>query len=211
MNYLHQVMRQEALKAMAQRESSKLGIVSDYDPVNYLVQVELYGADVDGTPPLLTGWLPLMTLTQGFYAPPAQGSIVAVHFQDGSLQNGFVSLTSYSPLNPPSAEAQAGEFWYVNATGSLFKFTMDGNVTIVASNNLNLTVTGTVNLTAATVNISSANINMGDLMGTLTGLMNSTAVALYNSHTHDISGGGITLVPNELMDSTNLTTNTKAN
>lgn len=211
MQRLHQIMRQEALKAGNSKTQTAMGIVSDYDPVNYLVQVELYPADVDGTPALQTGWLPLMTLTQGFYAPPTQGSVVAVHYQEGSLQNGFVSLAAYSPLNPANAQALAGEFWYVNSTGSLFKFTSDGKVTINAASDLDMTITGNVNLTASAVNIQSSSINLGDLMSAISTLVNSTAIAVYNTHTHMQEGSGTTAVPNQLMDGSNLTTNTMAN
>jgi len=101
----------------------------------------------------------------------------------------------------------SGEFWLVHKTGSFLKLTNDGKVSINGN--------AEIDITAPIINIGSTTgssaVSIGDLVSALTGVMNDVAISVYNSHTHNQAGGGITAVPNQLLDSTALTQNLKAN
>ena len=182
-----------------------VGQVTAYDPANYYAQVQLL-SETDDEPALQTGWIPIGTAWMGngwgLFAPPNIGDIVAVHFQEGNLQNGFVGMRIYNQTSPPT-EVQSGEFWLIHSSGAFIKLTNDHKLSI--SSPLE------VNITAPTVNIGNATVNLGNTVGTLTALLNGLAQSVYNTHTHDISGGGVTLAPNQTMDSSTLTTNVQAN
>ena len=180
-----------------------LGVVSAYDSQNYLVRVQLYPEDdTNNTPALETGWIPLFTPWAGngwgLFLPPNIGDVIEVHYQAGSLQNGYAALRSFSigsPANPQNVPS--GEFWLVHASGSLIKLTNDGNMTINAQTQ--------VDITAPVVNITSPEVNIGQA-GSLLALLNSTAAEIYNTHTHASIGAP----PVPLMTSENETTNTTA-
>lgn len=97
-----------------------------------------------------TGWIPLLSpwigAGWGMVCAPSIGDPVEVHFELGSTSAGFAGLRFFndSQRAPP---AKSGEFWLVHKTGSALKFTNDGNVALVAANDLNVTVGG--NLTAS--------------------------------------------------------------
>lgn len=199
---LQGMMRQEALKAMNTREFVALGQVMDYDPASYLAIVQLYPQEADGTPALQTGWLPVFTPWVGngwgMFAPPSPGDIVEVHFQNGSLQNGYVALRSFTTASPPTS-VPSGEFWLVHANGATLKLLNDGSVTLSSDTVLNLS--------APVVNIGSGTVNLGNLMTALLPMLNSVAQGIYNSHTH----GASTDVPNQQMGASSLSTNVKGN
>lgn len=67
--------------------------------------------------------------------------------------------------------------------------------------------TAQIKVTAPAIILESGTVELGN--GTLSALLNGSASNVFNTHTHDISGS-VTLVPNQLMDSTNMTTNTTA-
>ncbi len=225
---LQQMMRGEALKVMSSQQFVSLGTIMGYDPTNYVATVQLYQADPGGIPALQTGWLPVFTPWMGngwgMFAPPNIGDIVEVHFQEGSLQNGYIALRSYNTGSPPLA-VQSGEFWLVHASGSSVKLTNDGKlsingnveidltaptVVITTTGNATINATGNATVTAASIKLDATDVEMGHLASALTPIMTSVAQTVYNGHTHNISGG-VTLVPNQLMGPSVLTTNVKAN
>jgi len=213
------VMKMHSQIANSGKVFSALGLVTGYDPATYLVTVELYGA-TDDSPALQTGSIPLFSPWVGngwgMFCPPNLGDIVEVHFQEGSLQNAYACLRSYGnnslPLSVPS-----GEFWLVHQSGSFFKLTNDGKLLLnggveidITAPIINITCATSVSVTAPEVSINSADISLGNLSDSLTGLMNDVAIAVYNGHTHN-SPDGVTDPPNQPIGSDALTINVKAN
>lgn len=205
------MIRQQASLVQNSVNSTQLGSVVDYDPVNYLVIVELYPSESDGTQALQTGWIPLFTQWSGngwgMFAPPSPGDIIEVHYQEGSLQNAYAGLRTFNynqiPNTPPAPTGgvPSGEFWLIHKSGAFIKITNDTNISILSPL--------AINLTAPTINLAGA-VNMGNLMAALTPLLNGAAATAYNGHTHSNSGG-VTTVPSILMDASMETSNTKGN
>jgi hypothetical protein len=219
MDKFFNMIKMQAQMASSGRTFSALGIVTGYDPANYLVTVELYGA-TDDSPALQTGSIPLFSPWPGngwgMFCPPNLGDIIEVHFQEGSIQNAYACLRSFGNNNLPLS-VPSGEFWLVHQTGSSVKLTNDGKVLIngnveidITAPIVNINVTSLANITAQTVKISSSSISMGDLTEALTGLMNNIAIGVYNEHTHNLLVD-ITDVPNQPLDGSALTTNVQAN
>jgi uncharacterized protein involved in type VI secretion and phage assembly len=191
------------------RAYTAIGQIINFDPINYLVDVELLAADSD-SPALTTGFIalasPWVGNGWGMFCPPSIGDLCDVHFQEAQLQNPYASLRFYGLANVPLNVPQ-GEFWLVHQTGTYIKLMNDGSVNINAQSNINLTSTTQINLTAPEIVLNSAEVNLGS--GTLSELMNATAVTIYNEHTHSDPQGGDTGVPNQQMDHGDLTTNVK--
>jgi Type VI secretion system/phage-baseplate injector OB domain/GpV Apex motif len=156
-------MRLQALRAMAELTTSRLGEVTSYDPANYVARVTL---QPDG---IKTGWLPIAALWigngWGCYAPPSIGNMCSVEFISGDLNAGFVEARFWNntdrPLSVPS-----GEFWLVHQTGSCIKFHNDGSVDFGVHTALNVTVGGDVNATVA-----------GKMTASVTGALDVTAAS----------------------------------
>lgn len=218
----HKFMNMLRLQASIVNNSktmTSVGIVTGYDPTNYLVTVELYPQDnPSDSPALQTGWIPLFTPWAGsgwgMFLPPNIGDIIEVHYQDGSLQNAYAALRCFN-FNELPDSVQSGEFWLIHQTGSFIKLTNDGNltvssgvnITIEATANVNITGSAEVNITAPVVNVDSAEVNLGS--GSLSALLTGAAAAAFDTHTHTGSFVGNTSTPSTSMSS-DLTTNTKA-
>ncbi len=174
-----------------------VGTLVSYDPTNYTGQVELQPADQDEAAQT-TGWLPIGSIWigngWGLFTPPNIGDICEVYFQEGNLNNGYIGCRYYNNINAIPLSVDTGEFWLVHQTGSFIKLTNNGNLSLNSTTE---------------IDINAPVIKIGASGGTFETLLNSLAMAVYNGHTHDISGGGVTLVPNQLMTSSNVTTNVK--
>ncbi len=201
---LQNLIRQEAMKALAAKKSGSLGVVTGYDKDNCIATVELYPADEDSDA-LQTGWIPVFSPMVGngwgIFCPPNIGDVVEVNYQEGSQQNAYVGLRSFTNLSPP-LPVPSGELWLVHQTGAAIKLTNDGI--------LSLSSTVEINVTAPVVNIDSPVVSLGNLSDSLTGLMNDVAISVYNTHTHNYPDG-VTDQPNEPIGSDALTTNVQAN
>ena len=215
------IMRQQASLVSNSVAQSALGTVVAYDQLNHYASVQLYPADpTDPTSiAMITGMLPIFSqwvgAGWGFFTPPSIGDIVDVHFQEGSIQNGYISLRTWNESAPP-LNVPSGEAWLVHQSGSFIKMTNDGNISINTPNNVNITcntanvnATASANVTAPAINLDGV-VEMGNLSASLTGLMNSVAIGVYNSHTHNLPSG-VSDIPNQLLDSSSLTNNVKAN
>jgi len=113
----------------------------------------------------MTGYLPVTTIWVGngwgFYAPPSIGDVVEVHFQQGGKEAGFIVNRFYSAKTQPLS-VQSGEFWVVHKAGPYLKFMNNQKVTLH----------------------SGAEIDVGNLGGTLHKLITDAFVPLFNNHTH---------------------------
>lgn len=211
------MMRQQASTVENGQARAVLGKIINYDPVSFYGMVELYAADPtdQDSVPLQSGWLPICMPAIGWYLAPKIGDLVFVQYQEGSLQNGFISLCCHT-ASPPSS-IKSGEWSILHPSGSLLKFTNDGKVIVngnleidLSAPTITINVTGAANITAGSVAIDSATINLGDLTGgTLQPLLNAAARTVYNSHTHPV-GSGSTGAPDQQIPSSAETTNVLA-
>lgn len=188
---MQNIMRQEAQKAMNSKTFSTNGKVIGYDPNKFLARVELYPADeATGEPALQPGWLPIYSpwvgVNCGMFCAPNIGDIVEVHFQEGSLQNGYICSRNFNNISPP-LPIPSGEFWLVHASGSFIKLLNDG-----------------------TVEINSQKLELGVVSDALLKLMNSVARDVFNEHTH-MTPDGESDPPTQQMGDDSLTLNTTAN
>lgn len=133
------VMRAQALQAMGERASTRLGTVQSYDPGNYAVRVMI---QPDGN---LTGWIPLLSPWTGngwgMFCPPSIGDMVEVQFQEADHDAALCCLRLFSDQARP-LPAPSGEFWLVHKSGSMLKFHNDGSIEISAVAGISYTATG---------------------------------------------------------------------
>jgi uncharacterized protein involved in type VI secretion and phage assembly len=129
------MMRREALKVSGQQSLVRMGIVSSYDADHYAAKVRIQPEGHE------TGWLPVATPWVGngwgLFAPPTEGDVVDVHFQEGGREAAFVSLRFFGDEAPPLS-VPSGEFWLVHKSGSFVKFHNDGSVELSAASTLRL-------------------------------------------------------------------------
>lgn len=157
MDKFHNMIRMHASLMQNSISSTQLAIVTAYDPVNYAVQVQTYAQDDDTNQPLVTGWIPLFTPWMGngwgLYLPPNLGDLIEVHYQEGSLQNGYAGLRCFNPTSPaglPSPNGvPSGEFWLIHQTGSYIKVTNDGKVSINGQAEIDI-IAPVININGAT-------------------------------------------------------------
>ena len=134
---LMNIMRREAQKVVGTRASVKKGIVTGYDSTNYCAKVSLMP---EGTE---TGWLPIGSEWAGngwgLFAPPSIGDMVQVDFDEGDRQSGSITKRFFNDEDRP-LDCPSGEFWLVHKSGSLLKFTNDGDVIVDSARDLLATV-----------------------------------------------------------------------
>lgn len=216
------VMRIQASLTNNARAQTALGTVIAYDSDNFYANIELYPADPSDSEsqPLQTGFIPIFSPWVGngwgFFVAPNIGDVVEVHYQEGSFQNAYCGMRCWTlgnNLSPPS-----GEMWLVHQSSSYIKMLNTGEIDIVSGSagspavpaNINVTSSGIINVTASTINLGGT-VNMGDLLSTLTGFLNGSAMNVYNTHTHNDPVSGITGVPNQQMTASELSTHVKGN
>lgn len=139
-------MRLQAQRAMSGLESSRVGLITSYEPATFAVKVML---QPEGIP---SGWLPLCSPWigngWGMFCAPSIGDMVAVHFFGGDLEAGFVEGRLFNDADR-ALPVPSGEFWLQHVTGSFLKFTSDGSVSVNAAANLTATVAGNLVATIA--------------------------------------------------------------
>lgn len=137
---LRNVIRQEAQRALAALTVTHIGIVTNYDPDRHAARVILQPAD-PALPPetRMTGYLPVtepwVGNGWGFYAPPSQGDVVEVQFQQGGKEAGFIVNRFYSAKTKP-LRVESGEFLIQHQSGSFIRMTNDGDIIISAARDL---------------------------------------------------------------------------
>lgn len=166
------LIKMHSALAQTSTESTSIGKITGYDPVNFLVTVEIQPADED-EPALQTGWIPIVSIAVGpewgIQVGPQIGNICEVHYQEGSLQNAYAA-SSFFGLTALPMPVQSGEFFIVHSTGSFLKFTNDGKVSIngnveidITSPVINITCTTSSTITAPEVNVISPNVKIGPI------------------------------------------------
>lgn len=131
-------MRLQASLAQGGRATVRIGTVSSYRPENYSCKVMVQPENVE------TGWLPITSPWVGngwgMFAPPTIGDMVDVHFQEESIEAGFVSQRFYNDSDRPLT-VQPGEFWLVHKSGSFVKLLNNGEIHIGGAGDMKKLVT----------------------------------------------------------------------
>ena len=133
------MVRQQAQRLQRQYADPRCCLVSATDGPPMCAKVLIQPEDK------LTGWLPIsvdwMGNGWGIVAPLSQGDQVLVIFQENDRDSGIIVKRLWDQRNLPPTQAgtaQSGEFWLVHQTGSIFKLTNDGNITVEAHAELDL-------------------------------------------------------------------------
>ena len=139
---ISQIRNQMALHAqMAQsaRATTKVGVVTSYDPGSASARVQIQPVDPDHPDNSLTGWLPVASAWVGngwgIDAPVSPGDQVEVQFFNGEIENGVICARLFSD-QARSTGAQSGEFFLTHASGSKLQFHNDGTVTLISAGTL---------------------------------------------------------------------------
>lgn len=188
------VMKMAASMMMGGRAICRIGTVTGFQSTSsvFAAKVQLQPDEVE------TGWLPIMTLFGaggwGLAAAPVVGAQAIVIFQESDPSVGIVVGMLFSLSDQPPGVLNPGEFWLTHQSGSLLKFTSDGNVTLNA--NAKLLATATEFDLTGNVKVS------GDLTatGTVTGQTDVQAGAepvsvVNHKHTGVQTGAGVSGPP----------------
>jgi uncharacterized protein involved in type VI secretion and phage assembly len=130
-------IRREIARYLSGRAQPRNAVISSYDPNRYAVKVRLMpeaGDPAAGETPE-SGWLPLHSQFVGngwgLQFGPAIGDQVSLRFQEddqdsASVEGRFFDSNNVAPKpGPPSGEA-----WLSHKSGSYFKLTNDGKVSV---------------------------------------------------------------------------------
>lgn len=176
MQGLLNAMKLQAMLAGESKAHTRMATVSGYDPANYCAKVFIQPENIE------TGWLPVASLwvgnNFGMFAPPAEGDMVQIAFQEGDFNSGIVGMRLFNdqdrPLNVPG-----GEFWLVHSSGSSVKLTNDGKVSAVdkAGSSAVLDGTGKIVLTGGEIDL----VGTG---GTAKGIVQADCICAWNGQPH---------------------------
>jgi phage baseplate assembly protein V len=186
MRDMQNAMRAQALLANQQRQNSRLGIVTGYDPNTYSVKVQ-FPPDASET-----GWIPLQALSVGsgwgIYAPPMLGDQIEVRFQDGDRDAGIAGMRLFDNQHNPAA-VPSGEMWLLHKSGAFFKLTTDGKGTFSDGHGASVAVNGDGTITSAGTWTHQGSLTVQqNLIVTQDAAVNgSTTVKAITSNGHDIS------------------------
>lgn len=178
------IMKLAASMMLGGRAICRVGVVSAYQGKPFSAKVRIMPEDVE------TGWLPIVTLFGasgwGLAAAPVVNAQAVVIYQESDPDVGMVLGFLFSLSDQPPGPVAAGDMWLTHSTGSLLKFTGDGNVSINANAKMLLQAsefdfTGTVKVT-------------GDIhsTGTVTGDTDvKTATISLKTHDHSAVTPGV--------------------
>jgi len=159
MQKLTNAHRAQIFRALADaRAPMRYGEVSSYDPKTFCAKVIIQPEGIE------TGWLPILTLGNGAgwgiyfgLLPPAQ--VAVMHFE-GDRDNGLVLGTTPNSTDDMPPQVPGGEQWQVHKSGSLLKFTNDGNVAVTSHQDMNFSSGRDITMTAArSVTLQDGNSN----------------------------------------------------
>ncbi len=138
MNPFINQLRAVALEVNQGVATTRIGVITGYDPDAYAVKVLL---KPDDTP---TSWIPLKSIWVGngwgLFCPPSIGDAVELDFQEGDASVACVGWRFYNDVDRP-LPCPSGEFWLVHQSGSMLKFHNDGSVDLSAAGTLTTTAT----------------------------------------------------------------------
>jgi hypothetical protein len=144
------LIRREAARFVADTiPGARNAIISSYDPQTYAIKVKIMPEAGDPQPGETpeSGWIPIKSPWigngWGIFFGPSIGDQVQIEFQENDIGSGSHGGAffdqSHVPLPVPS-----GEVWLVHKSGSYFKLTNDGKVSLASGQEIdagNLTQT----------------------------------------------------------------------
>lgn len=137
------LMRMQAQMAGQITLAIRFGIITGYDPNTYTVKVQFPPDEAE------TGWIPLdgdwVGNGWGDFAPPTEGDQVAVAFQEGAQDAGFVMARFFDNANVP-LPVNPGERWIVHKNGQFVKLTNDGKITVSDAHGAQVQMDGAGNI-----------------------------------------------------------------
>ncbi|CAX60694.1 Phage-related baseplate assembly protein [Erwinia billingiae Eb661] len=198
MRALLNAMAAQAQQSGAGQSSTRQGVITAYDPVNYAVKVQLQPTGEE------TGWIQLSSPWVGdgwgLAAGPMIGAAVEVEFDSGLMGAGMAAGQFYNDEDrcpgPPS-----GEFWLIHKSGSMLKFLNTGEVQVGSAVKITYDApahhfTGGDVLIDENLKVVKDITDSNGLYGTVQKIR-----LTYNGHTHPENGdgGGITSKPNQQL------------
>jgi uncharacterized protein involved in type VI secretion and phage assembly len=186
-------MRLEAQWVLGNEGKTELGLIDSYDPSSYSVKVKLPAKNGK-----ITGWMPLGTLAvgpgYGIMFGPEIGAQIKISYQEGDPNAPVADLQVFDNVNHPSANSQpgppSGEWWLIHKSGSTFKFTNDGKLTLN----------------------SGEEIDIGNAASAYQSLATIAIMGIFNNHVHtNGNDGSDTGMPTTQMTMADFTTVLKAN
>ncbi len=164
-----------------QNGSVRFGLVSSFDPDNYVAKVLIQPEGV------LSGWLPINSPWVGpgwgMASPLIPGAQVILLAQEGDAEHGVIVGAIWSAVDKPLG-APSGEFWLKHSSGSSIK----------------LLNNGTIEIKAPQVNILGNLVVSGDVSDQAGSHKTIAAFrSAYNTHTHGDPQGGTTGIPSEVV------------
>lgn len=185
-------MRLQAMMQGQSRIATRLGTILGYDSANYCAKVMIQPENIE------SGWLPIASPWVGngwgIFAPPADGDVVIITFQEEDFSAGIITQRLFTdsarPLNVP-----VGEFWLVHQSGSLLKFHNDGSVELTSNKNLTVTVGGDMNATVtgaltatvtgkATISGSEVDLLGGSSTAPVNGIVQGDCICAFTGSKH---------------------------
>lgn len=171
---LKNMIRQEVERDLRNFAEPRCGLVSATDGPPMCAKVLVQPENVE------SGWLPIsvdwMGNGWGIVAPLSVNDQVLVVFQEASRDSGIIVKRLWDQRNAPPSQAgnaQSGEYWLVHKSGSIFKLTNDGKVTLSSQTE---------------ADIDAPSVKVGNLAAGLSFLVRAdTFFTWVNAHTH---GGG---------------------
>jgi hypothetical protein len=169
--------RADAESIAAMRALPRIGIVTSYDPEKFMAKVMIMPEEVE------TGWLKIKSshvgrgVGIGVYIGPEIGVQAVVQHQEGAHDSGYISgflNDDEEDLPPPSPGVLSGEIHVLHKSGSLLKFTKDGDVLVTShrdliahvTRDLAVTVDGKADVTCAgQLVVHCDDINLGGTGG----------------------------------------------
>jgi phage baseplate assembly protein gpV len=216
MHELSNAVRQQAQAAMGEYSWPQIGTISSYDASAHAVKVSMQPSGQE------SGWMPLGAIGigngWGVAVGPQIGDQVLVVFEHGDYSSGTIVARIFS-VQQQAPAVPSGEIWAVHSTGAFVKLVNSGDVDVNAIGNLNVTVTGSANVSAQQINATASTsasvtapaINLGASGQSLLSFVTSAFMNLFNNHTHPVTGvqtGGSSVTssaPNQQMGSGHLT------
>jgi len=187
MKALMNAMASRAMQTTAGDTGTRQGIITAYDPESHTVKVQIQPTGEE------TGWIPLQSPWVGngwgLVAGPVIGAVVVIEPDSFNIGNGVAAGQLFNDIDRPPA-VPSGEFWLVHQSGSLLKFTNDGQVLVSSTEKITYTAPAH-HFTGGDVTVDENLIVLKDIYDQNQAYGSVNAIrTTYNGHTHHENGAG---------------------